>query len=233
MSNHHGSAAEWVSRTVTRSRSRFFSVDDFPELPREAAARSLSRLLSSGELTRVRRGTYWRGQKTLLGMAPPPPLSVLLHIYGVSAAIGPARLDAAGMLGLSSQVSARPTFAVPYQVEGLKMNLVNRDRRRDRNAHHLNPTEVALLEVLDGWDELVEVPMEIAVRRITTLIENGSIRPERVARGANTEPPAVRERLRSILNAKNYVTAAKIVQPARTESIRLNAIDHLRELMPG
>jgi len=231
MTGHLDSTANAVARSVIQSRGQFFDIDDFPDLPRGAVARSLSRLVEDGELRRVRRGVYWSGTKTPLGIAPPHPMAVLSHIYGPSAPVGPARLDAAGMLGLTSQVGALPTFAVPYLVEGLTMNLVNRERRRDRSTQGLNATEVALLEVLDGWDELVEVPMPTAISRIAEFIDGGGIRPERIAPGANSEPPANRELLRWILRSAKRTDAANVIRPAAREVSRMNALRSLGSLV--
>jgi hypothetical protein len=61
-----------VREKVTSSRDCFWRPSDFNASP-EAVAKTLSRLAAAGELRRVRRGLYWRGTPTLLGMSPPSP----------------------------------------------------------------------------------------------------------------------------------------------------------------
>ena len=213
MTQHATSTASAVARRITSARERFFFVDDFPDYSRTAVARSLARLSDDGELYRVRRGMYWRGVHTPVGMTPPNALSVLEAIYGKDAAVGPARLEAAGMLGLTTQVAATPTFAVPYLVEGIAFELISRDRRRCRQRYGLNRFEVALLEVLSDWENLNELAPRQAMQRFAKLIRDKEVRPDAVAHGANTEPPVVRESLRDILLATQEDAAASRIRP--------------------
>jgi hypothetical protein len=215
-------AAE-VKRRVLRAKDRFFEVDDFPG-SRTAVARELSRLEDAGELRRLRRGLYWRGTPTPLGMAPPPPEAVVRKVYGSPSGVGPARLTAASALGLTTQVPRYPTFAVPYPVEGIsRAAFVNRSRRRERAVRRLNDVEIALLEVLDDWDDVVELNSEDAVRRLSHLIGD-SVRPDRVAAAATTEPARVRERLRALLRAAGAEEDADRVARASHEATRASAV---------
>ena len=170
---------------VTAARNRFFTVDDLPG-PRSTVARALSRLADGGELVRVKRGLYWRGTKTPLGMAPPSSTAILLKVYGKSTGVGPARLDAARKLGLTTQIARTPTFAVPYEVEGLSLILINRARRTGRAHHNLDDAEIALFEVLYDWDAVVELSSVDAVERLRSLIGK-TIRPKVVAAASSTE----------------------------------------------
>ena len=231
MSIHFDSVASDVTHLVSTAQNRFFEIDDFPEASRGAVARTLSRLAGSGELKRVRRGTYWRGVQTPLGMAPPTPMVILERTYGSGTPFGPARLDAAGMLGLTTQVAARPTFAVPYLVEGLDFILINRDRRRGRQTQNLRPLEIALYEVLGDWDELVEIAPREAVRRISPLLRGGELRSHHLARGVNSEPPLVRERLRGILRAAQETDAERFIKPAASEAVRQSSAKTFGELL--
>ena len=231
MSIHFDSVAADVTHLVTTTQNRFFEIDDFPGASRGAVARTLSRLAESGEVKRVRRGTYWRGVQTPLGMVPPSPMAILKHTYGSGTPLGPARLDAAGMLGLTTQVAARPTFAVPYLVEGLDFNLINRDRRRGRQTQNLRPLEIALYEVLGDWDELVEIAPREAIRRISPLLRDGELRSDQLARGVNSEPPLVRERLRGILRATQAFDAERFIKPAASVAVRQSSAKTFGELI--
>jgi len=216
------STAAVVTRRVFAARNRFFKVGDFGG-SHSAVARTLSRLLNDGELVRIRRGLYWRGMKTPLGMSYPSATATLEAVYGKASGFGPARLDAANLLGLTTQVGARPTFAVPYEVDGLAMRLVSRPRRTGRALNRLTFYEVALLEVLGDWERVVDIPTTDAIARLASLV-GCSIRADAVVAAAMTESARVRERLRLVLQAAGCIDAVADVAPAvheRTRSIAL------------
>jgi hypothetical protein len=209
-----------VRRRVLRSRNRFWRPEDFDGSP-EAVAKALSRLTRSGELRRVRRGLYWRGAKTRLGMAPPPTERLIEEVVD-EAGVGPASLSAALALGLTTQVPRIETIAVPGRAprDARGVEFVSRNASRRRRSEHLRPVEVALLETLRDWESLVEIPLADALDRIETLATEGAVRVDRVVRAAPTEPPRVRERLRKILTALNRPEDAKRVPGARSELAR-------------
>lgn len=191
------SVAQVVTETVRQSRARFFEADDFGG-SRTAVERALSRLEASGELLRVRKGTYWRGAQTRFGMARPSTFQIVDQIlrgmnYGLSS------FSAANALGLSTQVSAITTIAVsggaPRDLERPAIRFVARSGRRGQSRLRLKPEEIALLEVAAEWDDLVDVEIDEARQRVTALIESGSLRPAALARASRAETSSVRERL--------------------------------------
>ena len=107
------STAAVVRGRVMRSSGKFVRPQDFAG-PRGAVLREPSRRVEAGDLRHVRKGLYWRGQKTMLGMAPPAPLDLVQELVGVSG-VGPAESSAALALGLSTQHPRRETFAVPVR----------------------------------------------------------------------------------------------------------------------
>src|SRR5438552_1777811 len=107
----HTKIAPEVRKRVLHSQDRFWSPADFNGSP-DAVAQTLGRLTRAGELRRVRRGLYWRGTPTRLGMAPPSPGRLAEEVVGGSGT-GPAGWSAALALGLSTQVPRRETIAVP------------------------------------------------------------------------------------------------------------------------
>lgn len=210
------SVASNVRSRVRRSHDRFWRPEDF-DGSLEAVAKALSRLAESGELRRIRRGLYWRGSPTKLGMAPPRASRLADAIVG-DAGTGPAGLSAALKLGLSTQVPRVETIAVPRRAprptSGVRfVSRAGSTRRRDER---LNPVEVALLEVLRDWDRTVEASPAVAVDRVRNLIEAGAIRLERIVRASSTEPASVRERLRTLLRDLNRPDDAERVAPARS-----------------
>jgi hypothetical protein len=214
------SVAAEVRTKVARSRDRFWRPEDFDGSP-DAVAKALSRLARADELRRVRRGLYWRGAPTRLGMAPPPP-DRFVHEVVDAPGIGPAGWSAGLALGLSTQVPRRETIAVPGRAPRSPgaVRFVSRAASAKRRDERLRPTEVALLEVLRDWDTLVEVPTDVAVERIAGLAESGALRLDRVVRASTTEPPRVRERLRRLLDALGRPSDAARVRPARSDSAR-------------
>ncbi len=209
-----------VRKRVLHSRDRFWRPEDFDGSP-DAVAQVLSRLARAGDLLRVRRGLYWRGTLTRLGMAPPPSDRLVYEVIDAPGT-GPAGWSAALALGLSTQVPRHETIAVPGRAPRNPDNVrfVSRAASAKRRDERLRPAEVALLEVLREWDTLVEVPAHDAIDRIAHLADSGVLRVDRLVRASSTEPPRVRERLRRLLDALGRSTAAAAVRPARSESIR-------------
>lgn len=209
-----------IRTRVLRSRHRFWRPEDFPGSP-DAVAKALSRLTCAGELRRIRRGLYWRGESTPLGMAPPAP-DRLVHELVAAAGTGPAGWSAGLALGLSTQVPRHETIAVVGRAlrSPGSIRFVSRAASVKRRDEHLRPIEVALLEVLREWDSLVEVPIEVAIGRTATLVDSGKLRLDRIVRASATEPPRVRERLRRLLELIGRPDDANAVRPARSESGR-------------
>jgi hypothetical protein len=160
----------------------------------------LADLVDEGELRRVRRGLYWRGTKSPLGMAP-PPTNALVNELAPGPGVGPAGLYAANLLRLSTQVPRRAEIAVPTRApESLgSIRFVARPSRGARAAAGLSHTEVALLEVLGSWEKAIELPPAEAWERLRELVTSGQVRADRIARAGQTEPGGVRARLRELL----------------------------------
>jgi len=192
------SIAAKVRARVLAYDDRFWRPEDFEASP-SAVDKALSRLVEEGKLRRIRRGLYWRGTPTLLGMAPPDLNALVAEVAG-DLGIGPADRSAALVLGLSTQVPRDEIVAVPSRpprpVPGVRF--VWRDSP-DRRDFRLNQLEVALLEVLRDWSRLVETPNSEAVRRISDLFDSEDIRSTTLTRAARDEPARVREGLRSLL----------------------------------
>lgn len=196
--------APTIRSRVAAESDRFWRPDDFDGLENpNAVDQALADLHTAGELRRVRRGLYWRGQRTAFGMAPPPNADVLRQITGLTSGIGPSGYSAALALGLSTQVPRIETFALPIRTPtGLPtgMRVVSRAARRGRLDAELRPQEVAWLEIAESWSDHVSDPAE-AQRRFRTAIESGSIRPEQFAVATRTEPPAVKRTITMLLRA--------------------------------
>jgi Family of unknown function (DUF6088) len=208
------SAAARVRSRVLSSPERFWRPTDF-EGPPGAVDAALSRLAREDELHRVRRGLYWRGRKTLLGMAPPPPESVARELAGPYG-VGPAGTNAASALGMSTQLPARAVIAVPSRPPSgtPSIRFVDRSGRYGRVRARLRPTEVALLEVLEDPNRFTELTWDDLTKRMRDLIDVGKLDPTRLSKAALTEPARIRERLRALFRNVGRTSAADAI-PAR------------------
>lgn len=211
------SLANEIRMKVTSHEGSFWRPGDFDGSP-AAVDKALSRLAAEGELRRMRRGLYWRGPATPIGMAPPGPWSLakaLVEPYGV----GPAGLSAGLALGLSTQVPREEIIAVPLgrhrPAPGIRFVSRTASLRRDLR---LTFYEVALLEVLRDWGRYVELPTSEALDLVADLLRSRSIRPSRVAQAAATEPSRVRHLLRSLLMNAGFENEATFIKSGRNVS---------------
>jgi hypothetical protein len=135
-------------------------------------------------LAHVRKGLYWKGPKTELGMVGPHPLDIALHIGGPGT--GPAGFSAAAMLGLTTQVPATIEVAVPGWMPTPPAGVRFTRRHPSRREFRLRAAEVALIEVLKDWPITVESSWGDLVARTTELVDAGKIRPTAVTREFET-----------------------------------------------
>lgn len=209
------SVASKVRSRILAQDDRFWRPEDFEESP-TAVDKALSRLAEEGNLRRIRRGLYWRGTTTLLGMAPPELSALVAEITG-DLGIGPADRSAALVLGLSTQVPRDEIVAVPSRpprpVPGVRFVWRDSPSRRD---FRLNRLEVALLEVLRDWSRWVETTNSEAVSRISELFNSEGIRSTILARAARDEPARVREGLRALMMTSGRHADAARIPPSRS-----------------
>lgn len=166
--------AQLVRDRVANTPERgFLAVADMV-WPRHAVECELSRLVGRGEVVRVRKGLYWKGPMTRLGMPLPGSMEVGLAVGGVGA--GPAGLSAAHFLGLTTQVPATETIAVAGRVPAPVPGVRFVSRSVERRFNKLRHTEVAVLEVLRDGPALIETPWRRLGEMISSLAGNGEIR---------------------------------------------------------
>ncbi|WP_280470672.1 hypothetical protein [Nocardia farcinica] len=120
-----------------------------------AATSAIKRAHQRGELVRIRRGLYFKGNPTRYGMTRPTPEAIAAEVLGPTGA-GPTGFSAARAFGLTTQLPAIPTLAVagpvPTAIPGVKISKRNNARRST-----LRPLEIAALELLRGdWETTVD-----------------------------------------------------------------------------
>lgn len=170
-------AAVVRERVRTAKPGTFLRSKDFAGSAR-AVDSELSRLSTRGELRRVRRGLYWRGTPTRFGMSAPSPLEVALAVAGPGA--GPAGVAAAHQLGLTTQVPATVEIAAPGKTPEPLPGVRFTARSFARRERKLNPTEVAVLEVLRE-PHSAEASWEEIGRTVQRLVKTRKVRPELIA----------------------------------------------------
>ncbi|MCP4304936.1 MAG: hypothetical protein GY788_08710 [bacterium] len=203
-----------IKAEVLAARGRFFRNADFADSSNYAAVRkAISRLVSDGELIHIRTGLYWRGRKTQFGMAQPSVMQIAEAVAG-SAGVGHASAAAANVLGLSSLVPAVIEIAVPTRAPSSfgMIRFVSRAGREKRLLTRLNQYEVALLEVLETWEDNVEETYACAVVLISQLLQNEEIRTTKLVVASDSEPGVVRARLRQLLTDAGYAAEAQAIR---------------------
>jgi hypothetical protein len=174
------STAEQVREHVEFSPIRgFISTAEIPG-PRRAVECEMSRLAAEGEVVRARKGLYWKGPKTRVGMPLPLPSEVALEVAGIGS--GPAGPSAAHALGLTTQVPATEVIAVPGRVPKPVHGTRFVSRSIERRFLALRPTEVALVEVLRAGPTGIEVRWAKVAEVAKRLARAGEIRPDVISK---------------------------------------------------
>lgn len=188
-----------IAGQISNSKNRFWEPADFDRSP-SRVLHVLGEMVEAGELRRIRRGLYWRGTATPLGMSPPPAEAVLAKVVGKNG-VGPCGLSAAHLLRLSTQVPRLPEYAVPVRVPENLPGMIVRSRaaRWKRRDAKLRPTEIAFLEVLDGWSNIIEVSDGEAMKTLRRLLADSDLRPAALRAASDTEPVQVQRRLEALL----------------------------------
>jgi hypothetical protein len=219
------SVAQQVRGRVLHSGERLWRIEDFEGSP-SAVNNELRRLISRGELVRVRRGMFWHGRKSRFGMIGASQGEAVQKLFEAQEAIGATGWHATNLLGLSTQVSPVEALAVTHRrPEGLhNVKVSSRVARSGRREAKLGGMEVTFLEALEGWDRYVEADSATALERFGELLDREDIRIARLVRASRTEPPVVRERLRAVLRHGGYEEQAERVPAARDPRTRARAL---------
>jgi len=163
---------------VARTPVRRFIWPARLEGSRRAVEVEMSRLAAEGEVIRVRKGLYWKGPRTRVGMPLPRPLEVAMEVAGPGS--GPAGVSAAYSLGLTTQIPAIEQVAVPGRVPSAVAGVRFVSRSIERRIAGLRPVEVALIEVLRDGPAIIEQPWASVTAVVERLIAASGIRPELV-----------------------------------------------------
>jgi hypothetical protein len=190
--------AGFVQHRIERGGERLWSFDDFNGLSFTAVAQALSRLTRAGAIERLSKGVYFRSRQTAFGKSRPNPTAIR-NLAATRAAIFPAGIAAAGLLGFTTQTPARSEVATTAL--SLPRKLVGADTvihtRRPAAWASLSEHDGALLDVLRNQAKASELPPKETVKRTLALMREDG-RYDRLLKVAHTEPPRVRAILGAI-----------------------------------
>jgi hypothetical protein len=211
-----GSAASTVRRRVEASGDRYWKYSDFADLPPAAVATALSRLTGEGVLQRVGKGVYYRPRQTSLGPSRPAASRMVAQTLG--ATVHPAGLNAANVLGLSTQNPTLAEFAITASgsPKALRNSLVHSGRPLGRQG--LSPEDGAILEILRDRADYSDLSPEMTVRHLKRLLSSEK-RFRALAKVALEEPP----RVRAILGA----IGEELEMPERTLALLRESLNPL------
>ena len=204
---------------VLRSRDRFWRPVDLPGA-QSTVQHLLTELTREGELRRVRRGVYWRGTRTPLGMSPPPTDDLVSELVSGHQGSGPTGQSAANLLRLSTQVPRQAQVAVPGRAPTSTPNVrfVSRAASLGRRDVALSPVEVALLEMLADFSASELSPRE-SWDRLRVVLDSHDVRPKKLAAAAATEPAATRARLSALMTETGRTDLASSIPPADPRTV--------------
>jgi Family of unknown function (DUF6088) len=218
------SATQLALRQAQESPGSLLRAQDLTGTTPTAAAKALARLADKGFLTRVGKGLYYAPRETLLGPSRPSEMSVALHaLRGKSR---PTGASAANLLGLSTQLPARPqlvafTSVVPKGAEAAHVKL-----RAQRSSALLDPKKSALLEFLRDRGIHSEYGPDATFERLKSILlawGKAQTGCELLVSAALTEPPRVRAILGALMEWVGL--SESLWMPLRDSLNRLSRFD--------
>lgn len=164
-----------VERFAKANQGTLVRATDFRGATVGAVSKALSRMEAAGQLERVAKGVYYVPKQTLLGQSRPSASSVVDKI--LLGHVRPCGVTAANLLGLSTQLAAKPELVV-YSHSRFDTSAV-KTKVRNRNAAggvRLAPKDAALLEVLRDRGRFSELNDRETLLRVRTALLGGRTR---------------------------------------------------------
>ena len=195
-----GSISSVVEGYVAQLPPRSFVTAADIDEPRGPVDTALSRICGAGGVLRIRKGLYWKGSATRLGMTRPTAEEAAIKVAGLGS--GPSGVAAARWLGLTTQVPATFIAAVPIRAPKPWGSVQFTQRSLGRLLRGLRPTEVAIVEVLRAGPSVVETDWARVARVACDLVNRGDLRPDLVGEQIREERHiATRDRWNELVKA--------------------------------
>jgi len=192
-------ATELALRQAKLSGNSLLRAEDLKGTTPAAASKALARLAKQGVLTRVGKGLYFAPKETLLGMSKPSEFAIAQKT--LEGKTRPTGATAANLLGLSTQVVARPQIVAFTNNQPKHSGSARIQLRRGARPHPLPNLEGALLEFLRDKGEFAETEPDETYRRLRHLLKEQlqMSRLRELSEAAQDEPPRVRAMLGAML----------------------------------
>ena len=189
------SATELVMRAISRAPSSLVRASDIEGTSRSAATKALARLAKQGVLTRVGKGLYYAPKDTLLGKSRPSEMAIAMKT--LEGKTRPTGASAANLLGLSTQLPARPQLVAFTSNKPKNTGVARLRLRRGSRPHPLPTLEGALLEFIRERGKSAETSAMESYRRLRHLFKDQlqMDRLRELREVALEEPPRVRAML--------------------------------------
>ncbi|MDI9635705.1 DUF6088 family protein [Geitlerinema splendidum] len=159
------SAVTRVKKFAQSNAGALLRVADFPGASPVAVSKALSRLESAGQLERVSKGLYYVPKQTLLGRSRPATYAVAFK--ALPGRVRPRGVTAAAMLGLTTQVAAKPQLVVYGQSTLCESGLdVLRRKAKLTSSVNISLRDAALLEVLRDCGRYSELDDDQTLSRV-------------------------------------------------------------------
>jgi len=198
------SAMDMARKCIRRAPGSLIRATDLVEARPEAASKALSRLAEQGVIQRVRKGLYYVPKATLLGTSRPSEPAVVQKVLDYRAR--PTGLTAANVLGLTTQLPARPEYAAYAVVAPAGLETARLRMRPRARAVELEARDAALLEFIRDRGRFGELGAEETYARLRSLLAGGGSatkpatrRLQRLRDAALLEPPRVRAILGALM----------------------------------
>lgn len=193
-------AAKIRKKIESAGDDRLWTYAHFASLPTQAVAAAFSRLSREGIIERVRKGVYYKSKETRFGRTSPDAARVATEVLtSRKTPWGVGGLPIYNALGLTTQISAIPTFAVEYNTRSLRVNAETRVRvRTGRNLKNMTPEERGVLDALRDIKIIPDGDAVAVIKRLADLSKTKRINFEKLAKLSRNEPPRVRALLGTI-----------------------------------
>lgn len=214
------SVAATVRDRVTHGKADYWRYSDFADLPASAVAMTLSRMAAEGVLNRVGKGVYYRPHPTAFGASGPAASAVAAQT--LRAPVHPAGLNAANVLGLTTQNPRRPEYATPASAppQALGNAIVHTGRPASRVG--LSAEDGAILETLRERARNSDLSPQQTIGRLRRLLADED-RFRTLAAVAIEEPPRVRAMLGAL--GQEFGMPESVLAPLRASLNPLSRFD--------
>lgn len=182
-------------RAISRAPYSLVRAADIEGTSRSAATKALARLAKQGVLTRVVKGLYYAPKDTLLGKSRPSEMAIAMKM--LEGKTRPTGASAANLLGLSTQLPARPQLVAFTSNKPKNTGVARLRLRRGSRPHPLPTMEGALLEFIRERGKSAETNAMESYRRLRYLLKE-QLQMDRLCNlreVALEEPPRVRAML--------------------------------------